>query len=99
MTRATKVLDKVLQKLQAEVAAAGSQRVWAERHGFTPGYVSHVLCRRKSPSRKMLAALGFKKAKVVEVLYEAYPPNFSYEVEAVITEVGEFVPSCPREEP
>jgi hypothetical protein len=66
-------INQVLEKLQAEVDEAGTQRVWAERNGFTPGYVSHVLCRRKSPSSKMLAALGFRKAKVVEVVYEADP--------------------------
>lgn len=47
--------------IRARCAAAGSQREWAQMHGFTEQFVSAVLSARKMPSDRMLEILGLRK--------------------------------------
>jgi hypothetical protein len=62
-------VEKVRRLLAAECYTAGSQRAWAEKHGFSAGYVSGVLQRRKEPSAKMLAVLGLERVVRRTVTY------------------------------
>jgi hypothetical protein len=62
-------IEEVRRLLAAECYSAGSQRAWAEKHGFSAGYVSGVLQKRKEPSAKMLAALGLERVVRRTVTY------------------------------
>jgi hypothetical protein len=62
-------VEEVRRLLAAECYSAGGQRAWAERHGFSPGFISSVLQRRKEPSAKMLAALGLERVVRRTVTY------------------------------
>lgn len=53
--------DEVIEQLRAAIADAGSQRAFAEKHGFTPGYVSDVLKGQRGLSDRILAAIGVER--------------------------------------
>lgn len=64
---AQEVLDvpAVVQALRVECYEAGSAKAWGLRHDFSGAFVSRVLSGQQTPSRRMIAALGFKRAGVV----------------------------------
>jgi hypothetical protein len=51
-------LDQVLERLQASVKRAGSQREWARKVGVSEAYLSDVLLRRREPGPAILEPLG-----------------------------------------
>jgi DNA-binding transcriptional regulator YdaS (Cro superfamily) len=53
--------DEVMERLRAAIAEAGSQRAFAEKHGFTPGYVSDVIKGQRGLSDRILAAIGVER--------------------------------------
>lgn len=54
-------IDAVRAVLKNEVAKAGGQKMWAEKHGVSPAYVSEVLRETAEPGVKILDALGFER--------------------------------------
>lgn len=52
---------EVIERLRAAIAEAGSQRAFAEKHGFTPGYVSDVIKGQRGLSDRILAAIGVER--------------------------------------
>jgi hypothetical protein len=49
---------KVLDALERATERGGAGK-WAIQHGFTPAFICLVRSRRRSPSRKLVEALGF----------------------------------------
>ena len=39
----------------------GNQQAFAKQHDISPAYVSDVLCGRRAPGAKILAALGYER--------------------------------------
>lgn len=60
MSDSLDVVD-VCAYIRTRCAAAGSQRAWADLHGFSDQFVSNVLGARKMPSARMLEVLGLRK--------------------------------------
>ncbi|OHV03542.1 hypothetical protein BK022_27880 [Methylorubrum extorquens] len=56
----------VVAMLRAGVDEAGSQRVYAARHGLNANDLSSVLGGRKAPSTSMLRAVGARRAVVID---------------------------------
>lgn len=58
-----KHLDRmdVHREMQKACAAAGGQKLWADRHMLSAQYVSDVLNARREPGPGVLRALGLKK--------------------------------------
>ncbi len=54
-------IDEVRVRLAKQVAAAGSQRNWARRHGIALGYVCMVLNGKRQPGPAILDALNLVK--------------------------------------
>ena len=50
----------IVQLLQSEVEKAGSQRVWAKRHGIHRTIVNKTLQRLRPPSDRIIRALGLR---------------------------------------
>ena len=50
----------VMDRLRAAVAAAGSQKAYAEQIGVSQSYLSDVLVGNRSPGEKILAALNLE---------------------------------------
>lgn len=48
----------VTKMLAQACAQIGSQRAWADRHGFSPQYVCDVLSGRRDPSEAIANNLG-----------------------------------------
>lgn len=57
---------EVVALLRAGVDKAGSQRVYAARHGLNANDLASVLGGRKAPSGSMLRAVGARRALVLE---------------------------------
>jgi len=55
----------VLQRLRAAIGEE-TQKEWADKHGISPQYLSHVLSGRTDPGPKILAALGLKRVVVYQ---------------------------------
>lgn len=53
-------IDWVERRLYREVAAAGSQKAWAQQHRISISYVNDVLRGRRLPGRKFLHAMGLR---------------------------------------
>lgn len=53
--------DELHRLVAAEIAAAGSQRAWAERNGLSPAYVNVVVRRRRDPGASIVDALGLER--------------------------------------
>jgi len=49
---------EVCRRLSAACKAAGSQKLWAEKHGVSPSYVSDVVNALRPPGQSILDALG-----------------------------------------
>ncbi len=60
-------VDQIHALLRREVLKAGGPRRWAEEHGLAYSYVYDVMAERRNPGKKLLAALGKRKA---EQMYE-----------------------------
>jgi DNA-binding transcriptional regulator YdaS (Cro superfamily) len=56
----------VLTRLRAVVEAAGGQRAFAEKHGFTPAYVNDVLHGRRALADRICAAIGVRRTVVYQ---------------------------------
>ncbi|WP_411901391.1 hypothetical protein [Methylorubrum thiocyanatum] len=56
----------VVAMLRAGVDEAGSQRVYAARHGLNANDLSSVLGGRRAPSASMLRAVGARRALVMD---------------------------------
>ena len=54
------------QMLREAVKALGSQSQWAEQHGVSKQYLSHVLHGRTVPSPKICEALGYQRVVMFE---------------------------------
>jgi hypothetical protein len=54
-------IKDVLALLRAEISDAGSQTEWARRKGLGRVSISYVLGERRSPSPRLLKALGLRK--------------------------------------
>lgn len=52
--------QEVMDRLRAAVAAAGSQKVYAESIGVSQAYLSDVLNGNRAPGEKILIALGLE---------------------------------------
>lgn len=52
--------QEVMDRLRAAVAAAGSQRAYAEQIGVSQTYLSDVLTGNRTPGEKILTALGLE---------------------------------------
>lgn len=52
--------QEVLDRLRAVVAAAGSQKAYADRIGVSQSYLSDVLIGNRAPGEKILTALGLE---------------------------------------
>lgn len=50
----------VMERLRVAVAAAGSQKAYAERIGVSQTYLSDVLIGNRTPGQKILDALGLE---------------------------------------
>lgn len=61
--------QNVIDRLRAAVAAAGSQKAYAERIGVSQTYLSDVLTGNRSPGEKILAALSLEAI----ILYQEKP--------------------------
>lgn len=59
--------QQVIERLRAACEKAGSQKAFAEAHGFTAGYVHDVLHARRPPADRILDALGLERV----VIYRA----------------------------
>lgn len=53
--------EEVRDRLVAACDDAGSQKAWAEAHGFSKQYVSDVIMGRRTISENLAAALGLRK--------------------------------------
>ena len=51
----------VIARLQAAIAAAGSQTAFAQQHGMSDQYVSDAVRGRREIGRKILDALGLER--------------------------------------
>jgi len=59
----------LLDKLRGEIAAAGTQKGWADRAGVSPQIVNDVLRGRRPIGDRMARALGYSRV----VLFERLP--------------------------
>ena len=59
--------DGIRALLRRECGNAASGKRWAEEHGLAFSYVYDVLAKRRKPGKKLLTALGKRKA---EQMYE-----------------------------
>ena len=57
---------QVVAALRRACEDAGSQREWAEAHGYSPDYVSQILGGKKPPSENMANKLGIVVLKRYE---------------------------------
>jgi hypothetical protein len=53
--------EHVLSALREACRRLGSQKAWAERHGFSPAYVTDVLRERRELAGRLLGALGYER--------------------------------------
>lgn len=53
--------DDVRLRLRAAIEAAGSQRNFADEHGFTASYIHDVLHGRRALAPRILEALGVER--------------------------------------
>lgn len=58
--------EDVRTALRAECWSAGSQAVWAKRHGFSRSYITDILKGRRDVTEKLAAALGLTRRVVFE---------------------------------
>lgn len=49
---------QVVAMIREACEVSGGQKPWADRHGFSTGYLNDVLQGRRHPSRKVLDAIG-----------------------------------------
>jgi hypothetical protein len=56
-------MDKegVVERLRAQIEAAGSARKMGKQHGISAQYLSDVLTGKREPAGKILAALGVER--------------------------------------
>lgn len=52
--------QEVMDRLRAAVAAAGSQKAYADSIGVSQSYLSDVLVGNRAPGEKILTALGLE---------------------------------------
>lgn len=52
--------QEVMARLRAAVAAAGSQKAYAEQIGVSQTYLSDVLTGNRAPGEKILTSLGLE---------------------------------------
>lgn len=62
----------VCRMLRRACREAGGQKKWADSHGLSASYVSHVLHARCDPGKSILAALGL----TMRVVYIKRPEVF-----------------------
>ncbi len=62
-------LTYVLDLMEREIRAEGSQEAFAKRVGVTTGYLSHIRVGRRNPGTPLLKALGLRAV----TMYEAAP--------------------------
>ena len=68
---------EVYERLNAAVEAAGGQRAFAKKHGFTVGYVNDVLRGKRDLADRILATIGVVRVVRRQVFYlekEVAPP-------------------------
>lgn len=53
--------EQLIKRIEAAVAAAGSQAALADKIGVSDAYLSDVLNNRRDPGEKMLAGLGYAR--------------------------------------
>ena len=51
----------VIARLREAIAAAGSQRAYAQAHNISEQYLSDVVRGRREPGQKILDALGIER--------------------------------------
>lgn len=51
----------VIERLQAAIHVAGSQKAFAQQHSISTQYISDVLHGRREPGQKILDALGVER--------------------------------------
>lgn len=57
---------QILRLLAASIREAGGLRKWAMQHKLSPGYVSHVMHRRRRPADSILTGLGLVRRVTIE---------------------------------
>lgn len=58
--------EKLLQRIEKEVAALGSQKAFADKIGITPAYLSDVLSGKREPGEKLLSRMGIHRVAMFE---------------------------------
>lgn len=53
--------QEVRSRLEAAIREAGSQRLFAAKHGFTPSYVHDVLHGKRDFADRILEAIGVER--------------------------------------
>jgi hypothetical protein len=53
--------DEIMEQLRGAIAAAGSQRAFADQHQIALQYINDVLRGRRKPGQKILDALGIER--------------------------------------
>jgi hypothetical protein len=64
----------VSELLSEQCAASGSMTAWGKRYGFSAGFVSDVIRRRREPSERLLLALGLRRVDAFAVIGNGPPP-------------------------
>ncbi len=54
----------LIGRLKAKCREFGSQKAWADMHGFSAAYVSDILNRRRAIGENIAMALGFECKRV-----------------------------------
>lgn len=67
--------DPVITRLEAEIEAAGTQRAWADAHGFSAQFITDILKGRRQISPRLARALGFKRLTVWKDTRHTDQPN------------------------
>lgn len=52
---------EILSRLRKEIAALGTQRAFADKHGIDSAFLSDVLNGRRDPSDSLLEPFGLKR--------------------------------------
>lgn len=60
--------QEVIDRLRFAIEHAGGQRAFAEKHGFTPGYINDVLWRKRGLADRILTTLGIERLIVYRVI-------------------------------
>ncbi len=60
--------DDVIETLRHRIEKAGSLKEFADAHGLSTETIRLILTKRRPPSGKTLAVIGFRKAELYEVI-------------------------------